>query len=99
MAISDLSIKNSGNALPMIFDAPTSEFDLLKSIEFYRLCRDNFEQSIIMTKDFLEDLGDRKFLVGDNFKKINKDKAFWVKLDESINPEEMQTVDTKIINL
>lgn len=99
MAISDLSIKNSGQALPMIFDAPTSEFDLLKSIEFYRLCRENFEQSIIMTKDFLEDLGDRQFLVGENFKKIGKDKAFWVKLDEKINPEEMQTVDTQIINL
>nr|WP_320118658.1 hypothetical protein [uncultured Marinifilum sp.] len=99
MAISDLSIKNSGQALPMIFDAPTSEFDLLKSIEFYKLCRENFEQSIIMTKDFLEDLGDRKFLVGENFKKISKDKAFWVKLDESINPEEMQSVESQIINL
>lgn len=99
MAISDLSIKNSGQALPMIFDAPTSEFDLLKSIEFYRLCRENFEQSIIMTKDFLEDLGDRKFLVGENFKKIEKDKAFWIKLDEKINAEDMQTVETQVINM
>lgn len=99
MAISDLSIKNSGEALPMIFDAPTSEFDLLKSIEFYRLCRENFEQSIIMTKDFLEDLGDRKFLVGENFKKIQKDKAFWIKLDENINSEDMQTVETQVINM
>lgn len=99
MAISALSIKNSGEALPMVFDAPTSEFDLLKSIEFYRLCRENFEQSIIMTKDFLEDLGDRKFLVGENFNKIEKDKACWVRLDESINPEEMHTVETQIINL
>lgn len=99
MAISDLSTKNSGQALPMIFDAPTSEFDLLKSIEFYRLCRENFEQSIIMTKDFLEDLGDRKFLVGENFNKIGKDRAFWIKLDEKINPEDMQTVETQIINM
>lgn len=99
MAISDLSIKNSGQALPMIFDAPTSEFDLLKSIEFYRLCRENFEQSIIMTKDFLEDLGDRKFLVGENFKKIEKDKAFWIKLDEKMNSEDMQTVETQVINM
>ena len=99
MAISALSSENKGQALPMVFDAPTSEFDLLKSIEFYRLCRENFEQSIIMTKDFLEDLGDRKFLVGDNFNKIAKDKAFWVKLDGKINPEEMQTVDSQIINL
>ncbi len=99
MAISDLSIKNSGEALPMIFDAPTSEFDLAKSIEFYRLCRENFDQSIIMTKDFLDDSGDGKFVIGEGFKKIKKDKGFWVKLEQNINPEEMSTVDSHIINL
>lgn len=98
MAISALSTKKQGDSLPMIFDAPISEFDHSKSIEFFNLSKDNFEQSIVLMKNYVIKDGDN-YTIDPNFKDINADTAYWVKLDDSIDHTVLNTVESKIVKL
>jgi glutaredoxin len=97
MAISELAKNKLSESLPMIFDAPISDFDHPKSLEFFRIAKDTFDQSIVMMKNYVEkDMEKNIFYINENFSEIEPDNAYWVRLDEGINHKELHTVDSKI---
>ena len=98
MAISDISSKKYSNSLPIILDAPVSDFDHAKSLEFFKISKDTFEQSIVLMKNYIKEDKNKKgtFIIDEDFKEIEADKAYWVKLDEGIDPKNLETVESKI---
>ncbi|MGQ7868961.1 AAA family ATPase [Sunxiuqinia sp. sy24] len=97
MAISDLAKNKLSERLPMIFDAPISDFDHSKSLEFFTIAKNTFEQSIVMMKNYVEkDMESNIFYINENFSEIEPDNAYWIKLDEGINHKELHTVNSKI---
>ncbi|QZE15894.1 hypothetical protein K4L44_08695 [Halosquirtibacter laminarini] len=82
----------------MIFDAPISEFDHAKSIEFFSLAKENFEQSIVLMKNYIVKSGNT-YRIDEDFKDVNADTAYWVKLDESIDHTVLNTVESIIVKL
>lgn len=101
MAISDLTKSKKSESFPVIFDAPVSDFDHAKSLEFFNIAKNTFEQSIVMMKNYVKESEDVKgvYFIEEEFKKIDADNAYWVKLDKGIDPKNLVTVDSKIEKL
>ncbi len=101
MAISDLTKSKKSESFPVIFDAPVSDFDHAKSIEFFNISKNTFEQSIVMMKNYVMEKEDEKgvYFIEEEFKRIEADNAYWVKLDDGIDPTNLETVDSKLVPL
>ena len=100
-AISNLTKKKrSDGGLPLIFDAPVSSFGETKKAQFFKILRTTIGQSIILLKDFIETDSDNNLVIQkDDFKKIKKDKAFWIRIERPFDQNKLETINTQVIPL
>lgn len=99
-AISELAQENNEGSYPLIFDAPTSSFGENKTAQFLSLIHETGNQKILLLKDFLVTDKNTKILsIKDDFEKIKRDKAFWVKLERPFDKHKLSTINTEIIPL
>jgi DNA sulfur modification protein DndD len=101
-SISELSNETKEEYFPLIFDAPTSTFDRKKISQFLNSIYNTPTQKIIVTKDFVienENKSGEVIEISDEFNKVNRDKAFWVKLKRPFDDEDLATLQTEIIEL
>lgn len=91
LAISSLSKEKYSDSFPVVFDAPTSEFDESRAYEFLKQSKANFDQCIIMIKNFINDDHSLSSKIND----LGPSVAYRIKLDDDINPKAIETVETK----
>ena len=94
-AISQKMSVNKDTVYPLIFDAPTSDFDASKIRDFYENVTSIDRQCIILTKDFISAEGDviESELDGMNCKVYHLSKA------EGLNKVSTSTIQTKITSI
>jgi DNA sulfur modification protein DndD len=99
-AISELAFEIKNEYYPLIFDAPTSSFGDYKTAQFLNLVYETKNQKILVTKNFLDrDNATKKLFIKKDFESVKRDKAFWVKLEEPFNKNDLTTINTQVINL
>ncbi|UPQ78322.1 AAA family ATPase [Flavobacterium azooxidireducens] len=99
-AISELAYETKNEYYPLIFDAPTSSFGDYKTAQFLNLIYETKNQKILVTKNFLDrDKATKKLFIKKDFESVKRDKAFWVKLEEPFNKNDLTTINTQVINL
>lgn len=99
-AISELAFETKDEYYPLIFDAPTSSFGDYKTAQFLNLVYETENQKILLTKNFLDrDKVTKKLFIKKEFESIKRDKAFWVKLEEPFDKNDLTTINTQVINL
>lgn len=99
-AISELASETREEKYPMIFDAPTSSFGENKSAQFLNMIYETNNQKILLIKDFLAtDKKTKALSLKKEFETVKRDKAFWVKLDRPFDPQNLKTINTKVITL
>ncbi|MCG8804141.1 hypothetical protein G1K75_00480 [Tenacibaculum finnmarkense] len=101
LAISKMVKKEANESYPLILDAPLSTFDRNKYSLFFNSFKENTEQAIIVIKDFIIEDENKKISIDKSFysEDIHKDKSFWVKLDENSNINEIETINSDVIEL
>ncbi len=101
LAISKMVKKEANESYPLILDAPLSTFDRNKYSLFFDSFKENTEQAIIVIKDFIIEDENKKISIDKSFysEDIHKDKSFWVKLDENSNINEIETINSDVIEL
>lgn len=95
-------VKNQANeSYPLILDAPLSTFDRNKYPSFFNSFKENTEQCIILVKDFIEENESNKISIDKDYylNDIVKDKSFWVKLDDNSNENQIETINSIVIEL
>ena len=95
-AISELTKENNDESFPMIFDAPTSSFGESKTSEFFNLLNKTPGQKILLIKDFLVKDAGNNLVVKDEFQKIKRDRAIWVKLDRPFDEQKLHTINSQV---
>jgi len=100
LAISELAFETKDEYYPLIFDAPTSSFGDYKEAQFLNLVFKTKNQKILVTKNFLDrDKKSKKLFIKKDFEFVKRDKAFWVKLEEPFDKNDLTTINTQVINL
>ncbi|MEM9884452.1 MAG: AAA family ATPase [Bacteroidota bacterium] len=98
-AISELTKENNDESFPMIFDAPTSSFGETKTAQFFNLLNNTPGQKILLIKDFLVKDSANNLAIKEEFKKIRRDKAIWVKLERPFDEQKLHTINSQVIHL
>jgi DNA sulfur modification protein DndD len=105
-SISELSNESRDEYFPLIFDAPTSTFDQKKISQFLNSIYNTPTQKIIVTKDFVIEKKNKNknkngevLEISNEFNKVKRDKAIWVKLKRPFDPEDQSTLQTEISEL
>lgn len=98
-AISELTKENNDESFPMIFDAPTSSFGETKTAQFFNLLNNTPGQKILLIKDFLVKDSANNLVIKEEFKKIKRDKAIWVKLERPFDEQKLHTINSQVIHL
>lgn len=99
-AISELAYETKNEYYPLIFDAPTSSFGDYKTSQFLNLIYETKNQKILLTKSFLDrDKTTRKLYIKKDFDTVRRNKAFWVKLEEPFDKNDLTTINTNVITL
>lgn len=99
-AISELASETREEKYPMIFDAPISSFGENKSAQFLNLIYETHNQKILLIKDFLfSDKKTKALSIKKEFENVNRDKAFWVKLERPFDQQNLKTINTHVITL
>jgi len=99
-AISELASELREEEFPMIFDAPTSSFGDDKTFQFLNLIYETPNQKILLIKDFLAtDKTTNQLVIKDDFKRVNRNKAFWIKLERPFDKNNLATLNTNVITL
>ncbi|MAB47207.1 MAG: hypothetical protein CMC05_01120 [Flavobacteriaceae bacterium] len=99
IAISELSKEVREDRYPMLFDAPTSSFGESKMTEFLNLIYETDNQTIILIKDYIAKDENKNLYIKPEFKKVKRDKAFWVKLERPFDEKNLKTINTQRIEL
>ena len=105
-AIADLASEHQ-DIYPLIFDAPVSSFGTKKTKAFLNTINNIKGQKILLLKDFIIEDEDAKksektnplMLDTKEFEKVNKDKAFWVKLKRPFKDGILETLESEIVEL
>lgn len=100
-AIADIAAETVDNeSYPMIFDAPTGRFSEDRDEAFYKVLKATKKQRIVVTLKYLG--VDREttspYVKKDEFKKIARDKAFFIKRIRPLDENNKATIDTVIID-
>lgn len=99
-AISELAQDRDDEMYPMIFDAPTSSFGENKTSQFLNLINETENQKILLIKDFLKtDSSTKQLNVKPEFEKVQRSKAFWVKLERPFDSNDLTTINSNVITL
>ena len=99
-AISELASEIKEENFPMIFDAPTSSFGENKTAQFLNLIYETENQKILLIKDFLHtDKATKALSIKKEFENVRRDKAIWVKLERPFDPNNLKTINSKVITL
>lgn len=99
-AISELASEIKEENFPMIFDAPTSSFGENKTAEFLNLIYETDNQKILLIKDFLStDKMTKVLTIKKEFEHVNRNKAFWIKLERPFDRNNLKTINTEVITL
>lgn len=101
LAISKM-VKNEANeSYPLILDAPLSTFDSNKYPAFFNSFKENTDQCIILIKDFIKEDENKKINIDESFYQtdIVKDKSIWIKLDENSIENQIETINSVVIEL
>ena len=99
-AISGLAKEQREEPFPMIFDAPTSSFGDIKTKEFLNIISETENQIILLMKNFItKDGKSDNLIISPEFNQVKRDKAFWVKINRPFNPQNLETINTEVINL
>lgn len=104
LAISELANEVRNEVYPLILDAPISSFGKTKASDFLNLIYDTSIQKIVLLKDYInsERAKDGSIIdiyINDEFKKVKRDKAIWVKLERPFDKNNLKTISTKVIKL
>lgn len=95
--ISELATETEDESFPMIFDAPTSSFDMAKVQDFYNLIYNTKKQRIIATMDFTSMDDERNPIVDSTrLDKIKKDKVYWISRERPFIKEDLSTIETQV---
>ncbi|WP_223274530.1 AAA family ATPase [Salibacter halophilus] len=99
-AISELAKQSREEAYPLIFDAPTSSFGETKTKEFLNIISNSENQIILLLKDFLStDATSDTIKIDNEFNKVQRSKAFWVRLKRPFDPNDLTTINTEVITV
>jgi DNA sulfur modification protein DndD len=98
-AISELTKESNDESFPMVFDAPTSSFGETKKAQFFNLLNNTPGQKILLIKDFLVKDAANNLVIKDEFSKIKRDKAIWVKLERPFDEQKLHTINSQVIHL
>ncbi len=99
-AISELAYETKNEYYPLIFDAPTSSFGDYKTSQFLNLIYETKNQKILLTKSFLDrDKSTKKLYIKKDFDAVKRNKAFWVRLEEPFDKNDLTTINTNVITL
>jgi len=96
LAISSIVKEKEAEAYPIIMDAPTSPLDDEKKRNFFKAMLNCTEQAIITSKDYILKNEKEQYYISDDFKEIEKSKAFWIRLEDNFIEEELHTINTLI---
>jgi DNA sulfur modification protein DndD len=102
-AIADIAAETVDNeSYPMIFDAPTGRFSPDRERAFFRVLKETKKQRIVVTKQFLD--GDENeniipYVKQEEFQKIARDRAFFIKRTRPFDKNNKATIDTHIEQL
>lgn len=101
LSISQMVKNQADESYPLILDAPLSTFDRNKYPSFFNSFKENTEQCIILVKDFIEENENNKISIDKDYylSDIQKDKSFWIKLDENSNETQIETINSIVIEL
>ena len=95
-AISELASEKKKEDYPLIFDAPTSSFGETKTSSFLNVLNENKNQKILLLKDFISRDQNQNLTIKSDFKKVKRNKAFWVKLERPFDKGLLHTINTII---
>jgi DNA sulfur modification protein DndD len=95
-AISELASEKKKEDYPLIFDAPTSSFGESKTASFLNVLNENKNQKILLLKDFISRDQNQNLTIKPDFKKVKRNKAFWVKLERPFDKGLLHTINTII---
>jgi len=99
-AISELAKQSREEAYPLIFDAPTSSFGETKTKEFLNIISNSENQIILLLKDFLStDEASNSIKINEEFDKVQRSKAFWVRLERPFDTNNLKTINTEVITV
>jgi DNA sulfur modification protein DndD len=99
-AISELAKEQREEPFPMVFDAPTSSFGDIKTKEFLNIISETGNQIILLMKNFITKDGKSDgLMISSEFSHVKRDKAFWVKINRPFDPQNLETINTEVINL
>jgi DNA sulfur modification protein DndD len=99
-AISELAREQREESYPMIFDAPTSSFGDIKTREFLNIISETENQIILLVKNFInKDPKSENLMITSEFNHVKRDKAIWVKINRPFDAQNLETINTEVINL
>ncbi|MBT1712313.1 AAA family ATPase [Fulvivirgaceae bacterium PWU5] len=99
-AISELAKEQREESFPMVFDAPTSSFGDVKTKEFLNIIAETGNQIILLMKNFIiKDSKSDGLVISHEFAQVKRDKAFWVKINRPFDSQNLETINTEVINL
>ena len=95
-AIADIAAETMDEeSYPMIFDAPTGRFSPDREQEFFKVLKATNKQRIVVTLRFLGVENQIPFVKRDEFQRIEKDKAFFIKRVRPFT-DKKETINTEI---
>lgn len=98
LAISQLASEIREEKFPLILDAPTSSFGEHKTAQFLNLIYKTDNQKILLIKDFLHiDKTNKVLSIKKEFEHVQRDKAFWIRLERPFDPNNLKTINTQVI--
>ena len=99
-AISEIAAELREEPFPLIFDAPTSSFGETKTSQFLNLLYETKNQKILLIKDFLTlDEKTNRLNIKEEFKKVKRNKAFWICLERPFEKMNLKTINTEVVSL
>jgi DNA sulfur modification protein DndD len=99
LAIAELTNEVKEERYPILFDAPTSSFGESKMTEFLNLVYETENQTIMLIKDYISKEENKSLFIKQEFEKVKRNKAFWVRLERPFDEKNLKTINTEIIEL
>jgi DNA repair exonuclease SbcCD ATPase subunit len=94
LAVVEISKNQNIGSFPIFMDAPVSSFGRKKIRQFMQVMNSVDLQCFVIMKEFLEPDGKGDIKISEDFKELNPEKSFWLKLERPFDQEDLSTVKT-----
>jgi DNA repair exonuclease SbcCD ATPase subunit len=94
LAVVEISKNQNIGSFPIFMDAPVSSFGRKKIRQFMQVMNSVELQCFVIMKEFLEPDGNGDIKISEDFKELNPEKSFWLKLQRPFDQQDLSTVKT-----